>query len=151
MSSSRRRFLAGTTGLALATGCSRLQHELRGRVTGPLETTFVPLPADSNKLREARHVLNRLSFGPRPGDLAQVVSMGAAGWIEAQLAAQMPEDPAVGWRLNGLDTQEFVQSSGNALNSADVLNSLSDEQLLTELQQATLVRSLYSTRQLYET
>ena len=34
---------------------------------------------------QASHVLNRLAFGPRPGDVDRVVAMGVDRWIEAQL------------------------------------------------------------------
>ena len=34
---------------------------------------------------EALHVLNRLAFGPMPGDLERVTRMGAPAWIEEQL------------------------------------------------------------------
>ena len=39
----------------------------------------------SNKLTErqrAEHALNRLGFGPRPGDIDRVVAMGVDKWIE---------------------------------------------------------------------
>jgi uncharacterized protein (DUF1800 family) len=34
---------------------------------------------------QASHVLNRLAFGPRPGDVDRVVAMGVDRWIEQQL------------------------------------------------------------------
>ncbi len=35
----------------------------------------------------AAHLLNRLTFGPRPGDVEQVVEMGLEEWLERQLEA----------------------------------------------------------------
>ena len=34
---------------------------------------------------QAFHVLNRLAFGPRPGDVDRVVTMGVDRWVEQQL------------------------------------------------------------------
>ncbi len=54
-------------------------------------TSFVALasaPAFQRQLtvsEEAVHVLNRLAFGPRPGDVARVKSIGVRRWIEQQL------------------------------------------------------------------
>ncbi len=41
----------------------------------------------------ARHVLNRLAFGPRPGEVNAVARMGVLRWVERQLAGV--EDPAL--------------------------------------------------------
>ena len=39
----------------------------------------------------ALHALERLTFGPRPGDIENVLSMGVDKWIEQQLnAGQIP-------------------------------------------------------------
>jgi hypothetical protein len=37
-----------------------------------------------NAQRRAEHVLNRLAFGPRPGDVAQVTAIGVDKWIDLQ-------------------------------------------------------------------
>src|SRR5437763_10839336 len=51
------------------------------------------------------HVLNRLTFGPRPGDVERVRRIGVAKWIDQQLHPdQIAEDPAVGGRLAKLRT-----------------------------------------------
>ena len=41
--------------------------------------------AEGNGQSEALHALNRLAFGPAPGDLDRVTQMGAAAWIAEQL------------------------------------------------------------------
>lgn len=44
----------------------------------------------------AFHVLNRLAYGPRPGELAQVAAMGVQRWIERQLEPdRIPDDALV--------------------------------------------------------
>ena len=40
---------------------------------------------DLNTREQAFHVLNRLAFGPRPGDVDRVVAMGVDRWVEQQL------------------------------------------------------------------
>ena len=36
----------------------------------------------SNEHKRAVHALNRLTFGPRPGDVQQVMAMGVNRWID---------------------------------------------------------------------
>jgi uncharacterized protein (DUF1800 family) len=51
------------------------------------------------------HALNRLTFGPRPGDQELVNSMGLVRWIEWQLHPdQIVENPVLETRLEPLDT-----------------------------------------------
>ncbi|PYQ20775.1 MAG: hypothetical protein DMF81_17620, partial [Acidobacteria bacterium] len=50
------------------------------------------------------HVLNRLGFGPRPGDVAKVRAMGLDKWIDQQLHPERIADPAVATRLGPLRT-----------------------------------------------
>src|ERR1700676_4196783 len=45
------------------------------------------------------HALNRLAYGPRPGDVARVRQMGLAKWIERQLNPNSIDDRAVDARL----------------------------------------------------
>src|SRR5688572_18870330 len=47
----------------------------------------------------ALHALNRLGFGPRPGDVERVVAMGTDRWIEQQLHPEKIPDTAVEARL----------------------------------------------------
>lgn len=55
--------------------------------------------------QSALHVLNRLTFGPRPGDLEQVKQIGIEKWIEQQLQpASIPENPVLTAKLDSLDT-----------------------------------------------
>jgi uncharacterized protein (DUF1800 family) len=44
---------------------------------------------------QAAHVLNRLAFGPRPGDVDGVVRIGVDRWIETQLDPRRIPDPAM--------------------------------------------------------
>jgi uncharacterized protein (DUF1800 family) len=58
--------------------------------------------AGANEQKRAVHALNRLSFGPRPGDVQQVMSMGVERWIDLQLHPEKIPDAALESRLAGL-------------------------------------------------
>jgi uncharacterized protein (DUF1800 family) len=177
-------------GMALAggTGCGMLNLKDRAQQLVPLTPAhWTPLPHDADLVTRAAHILNRVAYGPRPGDVAAVAQMGIAAYIETQLAehryrppaAPLPEerrtpapgdhkplrqaatvagsvlktsswlgdpdeDPALNWRVNGLDV---VQAERDA---PDTLDIISDDQLLGELEQAALLRATYSRRQLRE-
>jgi len=49
------------------------------------------------------HVLNRLGFGPRPGDVEEVERKGVRAYIEAQLRPDSVDDSAVDAKLSSLD------------------------------------------------
>src|SRR6202011_6179968 len=50
------------------------------------------------------HAMNRLTYGPRPGDIERVRQMGLAKWIDQQLAPNSIDDSAVNARLENLPT-----------------------------------------------
>jgi uncharacterized protein (DUF1800 family) len=54
--------------------------------------------------RRALHALNRLTFGPRPGDLQQVTAMGVEQWIDLQLHPEKIDDSGLNVRLEPLHT-----------------------------------------------
>ena len=55
--------------------------------------------------QKAEHALNRLTFGPRPGDVQAVQSLGLKKWIELQLHPErIPENPTLEAKLRPLDT-----------------------------------------------
>ena len=59
------------------------------------------------------HALNRLTFGPRPGDVDRVAGMGVDKWIDQQLQPNKIDDSALAARLSPLrtlnmDTHEIV-------------------------------------------
>jgi|HubBroStandDraft_5_1064220.scaffolds.fasta_scaffold04219_5 uncharacterized protein (DUF1800 family) len=54
--------------------------------------------------RRALHALNRLTFGPRPGDVQQVMAIGIERWIDLQLHPEKINDGALDARLGPLRT-----------------------------------------------
>ncbi|XGV94924.1 MAG: DUF1800 domain-containing protein [Leptolyngbya sp. BL-A-14] len=68
---------------------------------GTIASSFAATPADPKVL----HVLNRLSFGPRPDDVQNVEQMGVDRYIQQQLSPDsIPEPPALTDQLARLDT-----------------------------------------------
>src|SRR3954470_15395406 len=58
--------------------------------------------APGSDAAEALHVLNRLAFGPSPGDLERVTRMGVSAWIDEQLHPERLALPA--WLADQLST-----------------------------------------------
>ncbi len=58
--------------------------------------------------KQAVHVLNRLAYGPRPGDVEAVKRMGVQAWIRQQLDPEkIPENPLLESRLKLLTTLQL--------------------------------------------
>ena len=95
------------------------------------------LPAD----RQAVHVLSRLTFGARAGDLAEVKRLGVEKWIDLQLHPErIPENPELARRLDGLTTLQLPtwQILANYPLGAVVIRFESPLQSLTPFQACTL-------------
>src|SRR5215471_7484700 len=65
--------------------------------------------------KRALHALNRLTFGPRPGDIDRVAAMGVDKWIDQQLQPEKIDDSAIEARLSALrtlkmNTHEIVEN-----------------------------------------
>lgn len=71
-----------------------------GAVTAQ-RSSAVPANADAQTVL---HVLNRVGFGPRPGDVERVQQMGLAAYIEQQLHPERVADKAIDARLADFST-----------------------------------------------
>jgi len=70
----------------------------QGTASGPFDQRL-------SKDQQIVHALNRLTFGPRPGDLEEVRRLGVAKWIQLQLRPdQIPENPVLDAKLKPLET-----------------------------------------------
>ena len=68
------------------------------------------LPNDKKIL----HALNRLTFGPRPGDVEAVRKMGLKKWVDLQLhPSQIPENQELLAKLKPLDTLQMTTQEMN--------------------------------------
>ena len=92
----RLGFMAGvaavvaTAGSLSATGTSRFDQKL-------------------SRDRQVVHALNRLTFGPRPGDVDRVRRIGVEQWIRRQLQPDLlPADAALDARLKALETLQLA-------------------------------------------
>lgn len=70
--------------------------------------------AQMDESKRAMHALNRLTFGPRPGDVEKVTTMGVDKWIELQLNPEKIDDSALQARLQNfrtlnMDARSLVQ------------------------------------------
>jgi uncharacterized protein (DUF1800 family) len=103
----RRRRFAGTAALLIAAALTT-QFALGRKKDKPIGETM-----DAQK--RAIHALNRLTFGPRPGDVQRVEQMGVDKWIELQLHPEKINDSALDAKLASfptlrMGTREIVQN-----------------------------------------
>jgi uncharacterized protein (DUF1800 family) len=63
-----------------------------------------PAAAQMDGHKRALHALNRLAFGPRPGEVERVAAIGVDKWIEQQLHPERIEDHALEARLADFST-----------------------------------------------
>lgn len=120
----------------------------------------VPLaPRELSPDEQARHVLDRLAFGPRPGDIDQVKSIGVDAWIAQQLHPErIPEDSAdhLADRLTSpyvspAEAMRGLAAGGRRDSSARRLVRQRYGEAARAVQAARLARAVGSERQLQET
>jgi len=102
----------------------------------------------------AVHVLNRLAYGPRPGDIDRVRQIGVQAYIEEQLNPP-PLPVALSQRLDKLEGQKL--SAGEALARFQEARQEKDgerrelvKQMAADAAEARLLRAIESPRQLEE-
>jgi uncharacterized protein (DUF1800 family) len=71
----------------------------------PTAANALPLTQDQRVL----HALNRLTFGPRPGDMAAVEAIGLDKWIDEQLNPETMDDSALQARLAAYPAMQLSQ------------------------------------------
>lgn len=119
----------------------------------------------------ALHALNRLAYGPRPGEVARVAAAGVMPWIEQQLAPERIEDGALRRREEQFELLRYDrvdlarlfadQQRERQREAASAPRDTLAEQrpspfeqrsrrLAAELQELAVVRAALSERQLYE-
>ena len=132
-------------------------------IVGLLAISASASGAPGNAERDALHVLNRIAYGPAPGDVARVAQMGVQRYIDAQLAPAAPAYPApLAARLAALEQPN--RSSGAALAEFSALRrdarggeagarkrrAAAYQDMARETAEARLLRAVYSPRQLEE-
>lgn len=90
------------------------------------------------------HALNRLAYGPRPGDVERIRQMGLEKWIEQQLRPQTIDDQALSERLQRYPTlarsskqllEEFPRP-GQVAKQEGITKEQAQEQLKSKQQTA---------------
>jgi uncharacterized protein (DUF1800 family) len=94
-------------------------------------------------------VLSRLTYGPRVAERERAAAIGLAGWIEEQLAPETIDDGPAEWRRRGFETLN-MSAADLADRSSKLFGEFDRQSVPAELRQATLLRQVYSRRQLYE-
>ena len=125
----------------------------------------------------ALHALNRLAYGPRPGDVERVKQMGLEKWVDLQLHPERIDDSALDSRLQqypainmsaeqllarypnpnqlakqqGLTKQQFQQQQRQERQEGDAPEMKNrPQQIVLQLSEAKMTRAIYSERQLQE-
>lgn len=151
MSVPRRSFLrlAGTLTLSSAlSGC--LAHgRLQTRSLAMLTALEPPGEPPAVLPEREWNVLRRLTYGPTLEERRRMAEIGAAGWIEEQLAPESIADEAAEARLGAYPS--LTQPANVLFDLSDKLFDDQDRSTVpAELRQATVLRRLASRRQLFE-
>jgi len=125
------------------------------------------------------HALNRLGFGPRPGQVEQIEKTGLENWIQAQLHPENIGDPVADARLAqfpalglsaagllaeyppqdvaakrlGMKVDEYQKHLQDLAKQPGGMNSLpfkDQNEIVNESMEAKIMRAVYSERQLAE-
>ncbi len=146
---SRREFIAASAGtIALSAAIFKSAQgwlTSMGQYAGygverPLRAPLTPPPGA--ELDPVSHALNRLTFGPGPGDYARVSAMGVDAFLGEQLAPDAIDDSLC---------DRAIARFGDMWN--EPLGEQYDadpEALPPVLRRVTLLRAIYSERQLFE-
>ena len=95
-------------------------------LAGMLFLPACPAPARAQSVAtlspqdSALHALNRLAYGPRPGDVERVARAGVMRWIDAQLAPEHIRDDAVSsreqaFKILDYDPDDLASSFADAM------------------------------------
>ena len=150
---SRRGLLKGAAGAGIASAALRswpargLETAGGGRLLPLAElagiVTRVSQPTD-----RVAHLLHRVTFGIRPGELERARQMGIEAWLDEQLHPERIDDSAVDAQVAAL----FPTLGKSAQELYDIAEEQDDGgySVAMELKRATLYRALFSQRQLFE-
>ncbi|MGQ0646677.1 MAG: DUF1800 domain-containing protein [Gemmatimonadaceae bacterium] len=159
----RTSLVARTAVLAIAGWSLALPEAASAQVGG------VAINRELSDREQAIHVLNRLSFGPRPGDVDAVVRLGVDNWISRQLAPQRIPDPVATAALSSYTylnasaaelrdqfpppgaVRRMAEGQMTARDSRSLRRQVREgRQFIGELMSARVARAVVSERQLNE-
>lgn len=127
-------------GGSLIGGCDRVISETTQRL-GLTIPAKVKVP-NSKEIDPIFHLLSRAGYGPWPGDLEIVKRQGVNAWIDEQLNPESIDDS-----LCELRSRRFETISMRPGDCYEFKNNV----LRDDITRHTLLKAIYSKRQLYET
>lgn len=128
----------GTGAMALSS-CDRTISELTQALGQAVPSKLTV--AQTSEIDPDFHLLSRAAYGPWPGDLERVKQMGRDAWIEQQLEPEQINDTLCDMRARRFESLNF--STGDAYEFKKPV-------LRDELTRHTLLKAVYSQRQLFE-
>lgn len=134
MKVTRREAFLALGGATLLTGCTQIAGQGRN-------LSRQPLPLIQKSDDQAVALLNRFGFGPSPESLLAVRDQGSDLWFQNQLAPTEEEPAHLGYLLGRLDINHFAPYD---------LRDWKEEAIVQQLQQAALLRAVYSPWQIRE-
>ncbi len=136
-----RRSLLVAAGVAtVAAACTAAPTTAPAPPDATAPTTAPPVAPTS--IAAARHLANRATFGATAGTVDLIRRIGAAAWLDRQLAPAQLSD--VESQLEGYTSLRQTDAQNDLLRGTD------EELLFAELDHATLLRAVGSRQQLYE-
>jgi len=142
MKLSRRKLLQAAAVLGTAVplaGCEHITTEITQRL-GETIPDKIDIAAGKD-IDPIFHLLSRAAYGPWPGELDRVKQMGTAAWIEEQLNPAKIDDGACEWRARRFETLQLDPGT---------CYEFKKPVLRDEIMRHTLIRAVYSKRQLFE-
>ena len=136
----RREFLNLSGFLSALTAISACNAPIGPFTATPAAATLTSLSSEEDWL--IFQTLRRITFGPRPEEIARAREIGLDNFIDEQLAPETIPDPEIEDLFEGMDTLNMTSTELTELEQRG--------QPVRELIRATLLRAVYSQRQLYE-
>jgi uncharacterized protein (DUF1800 family) len=126
---------AAVAALALS-GCRSIEEQV---TAGWIDRPSLGVVGQSPELR----LLQRATYGPASFDIARIAALGMAGWVDEQLQPETIDEPLV--------LQIRIESLRDILDAdPGLLFDVDDHDAVRTLRQATILRAVYSRRQVYE-
>ena len=170
------RCLLGLSGAAFVVGAPHAAPlhfvlgappQLRARASAPAADTERAVISALTARDSALHALNRLAYGPRPGDIERVAALGVTKWIDRQLKPDKIDDGLLAAREHQFTLLDYDRGKLARLyvemqrerrdrkrDARAAMDSTVREQrgrrMASEFQELAVVRAALSERQLYE-